>query len=113
MITNYEFGKITISNNDYYEDVIVSWQGKVLIWRREQSHNVSEKDIKKILYLKPDILVVGTGESGMMKVLPETEELVINNDIGLVVQKTPEAISFFNKSIKENKKILGLFHLTC
>jgi len=113
MITNYDFGKITINNNDYYQDVIVSWQEKVLTWTREESHKVTEEDIKKILHLKPDFIVIGTGESGMMKVLPKTEEFVINNGIGLVVNKTPEAISFFNKNIKENKKILGLFHLTC
>ncbi|MDP2820991.1 MAG: MTH938/NDUFAF3 family protein [bacterium] len=113
MITGYDFGKISINGDDYYVDVFIDWNEKVKNWQREESHSVKEKDLKEVLDLKPDIIVIGTGESEMLRVLPEIQELIINNDIGLVVKKTLEAISFFNKSLAENKKIIGLFHLTC
>jgi hypothetical protein len=113
MITGYDFGKISINGADYYKDVFIDWNEKVSVWQRQESHNVSEKDLKEVLDLKPDIIVIGTGETEMMTVLPEIQELIINNDIGLVVKRTQEAISFFNKSLVEKKKIIGLFHLTC
>jgi hypothetical protein len=113
MITGYEFGKISIDDKDYYKDISIDWKGNINVWNRKESHKVQEEDLKKVLDLKPDVIVIGTGETEMMRVLPETQELIINNDIGLVVKQTQEAISFFNKYLSENKKIVGLFHLTC
>jgi hypothetical protein len=113
MITDYQFGQITINNQDYYYDVMVDWQGKVEKWWREESHKVKPSDIEKALSLKPEVIVIGTGESGIAEVLPETQQEIINNGTGLIIEKTSKAISFFNENIKKGKKVVGLFHLTC
>jgi len=113
MITDYQFGQITINGQDYYHDVIVNWQGRVEKWWREESHKIKPSDIEKALDFKPELIVIGTGESGIAEVLPETQQRIIDEGIGLIIKKTPRAIDLFNENLKKNKKVVGCFHLTC
>ena len=59
---------------------------------------------------KPELIVIGTGASGMMDVPDQTRMFIKRNNIKLIVEKTAEAVESFNKA-KEKK--VGLFHLTC
>ena len=61
---------------------------------------------------QPEVLVVGTGYSGLMKVLPETREYVTSRGIELMVQKTGEAWRAYN-FLSTSQRVVGAFHLTC
>lgn len=113
MIDSYQFGQIFIDGKDYYYDVMVDWQGKVEKWWRKESHKVAPEDIKQALDLNPEVIVIGTGDSGIAEVLAQTQEIILNKGIGIFVGKTSEAVKRFNNHLNKNKKVVGLFHLTC
>ncbi len=119
MIEEYHFGSITINGKTYDYDIEVRCDGVVLKWWRQESHKIAIEDIKRAIEQKPDIIVIGTGESGLAKVLDETKEKILSEGITLIIRKTTEAVKTFNKMCersqkdKEQKRVIGLFHLTC
>lgn len=120
MIGEYQFGLITINGKTYNYDVEVRWNGEVLKWWRRESHLIEIDDLKRAVNQKPDIIVIGTGESGIAKVTRETQKFIEEEGIQLIIDKTGEAVKVFNKILEklkekedEKKKIIGLFHLTC
>ena len=110
MINEYHFGSITIDGKTYTNDVEVRWDGKVLDWRRKESHTIDIEAVKRALEKNPEVIVIGTGESGMARVTDEAKEEIENRGIKLIIDKTGRAVKTFNK---ERTKVIGLFHLTC
>ena len=125
MITEYHFGSITIEGKTYNYDVEVRWTPKeslrdptgqtceVLKWWRGESHVVDVEDIKRAVGENPEIIVIGTGESGMAKVTNQAKEEIISKGIGLIIEKTGQAIKSFNREEEKKRRVIGLFHLTC
>jgi len=120
MIEEYRFGEITIDGKTYHHDVEVRWTGEVLEWWRKASHIIDVEDIKRALERNPEVIVIGTGESGMAKVTQEAQKEIERKGIKLIIDITEEAVKTFNiinqESNKEEgkkTKIIGLFHLTC
>ena len=120
MIEEYNFGSITINGKTYNHDVEVRWNGEVLPWQREESHIIDTDDIKRAIEQNPESIVIGTGESGMVKITDRAREEILSKGIGLIIDKTEEAIKTFNIQKEESKeeegeqeKVIGLFHLTC
>jgi len=69
--------------------------------------------VKEIIDKKPDILIIGTGYFGLMKVPKELIEKIKSSGIKqVIVKKTGEACTEYNKLYKKNK-IIAAFHLTC
>ena len=120
MIKEYKFGSITISGKTYEYDVEVRWNDEVLKWWREKSHVIDVEDVKRAIEQNPETIVIGTGESGVAKVTEKAKEEIKSKGIELITDITGEAIKTFNiineKSEKEEgkqRKVIGLFHLTC
>jgi hypothetical protein len=81
-------------------------------WWRKVGHELCLDDIKNIFTEKPDVLVVGTGYSGLMRVLPEVEEVLREKGIELKVERTKRACDVYNELCK-SKKVIAALHLTC
>ena len=113
MIDDYHFGSITIDGRIYNHDVEVRWSGEVLSWIRSESQIIDTESIKRAIVLNPGLIIIGTGDSGMAKVLKETKQEILSKGIGLVIAKTAEAKDRFNEAIKENRKVIALLHITC
>ncbi len=115
MIDSYEFGFIVIDNKRYTSDVIVFPEKIIDGWWRKEGHKLYVEDLREILQHepKPEVLVVGTGYYGIVKVSPEVESTLKSHGIELVAQPTREACETFNKFLKSNKRVAGAFHLTC
>jgi hypothetical protein len=60
----------------------------------------------------PEVVVVGTGHMGMMKVSSKTRLYVQKKGIGLLVGKTKEACELVN-TLSKSKRVLAGLHLTC
>lgn len=112
MIQSYSFGRIEINGQKYTSDVIIFPDRVESNWWRKEGHSLHEEDIQGILEKKPDILVVGTGNSGLMTVPSKTRERIESAGIRLVVEPTEEACKTFNELIKR-KKVVAALHLTC
>ncbi len=120
MIEEYHFGSITIDGKTYSHDVEVRWSGEVLKWWREESHLINVGDIKRALEQDPEVIVIGTGESGVARVSEEAKAEIEKRGIKLIIDVTGEAVKTFNIINEESEKeegkktkVIGLFHLTC
>lgn len=112
MIEEYHFGSITIDGQTYNDDVEVrslSSKTEVLDWPRDKSHDINVDSVKKAVEQKPDIIIIGTGETGVAKVTESAKQFIAEKGIKLIVDITGEAIKTFN--VEAN--MIGLFHLTC
>jgi len=113
MIDKYQFGSITIEGKKYDFDVEVRSNKEVLRWQREEGHLFNLEDIERAIKEKPEIIILGTGAYGAAQVSQEAEEIIKNKGIQLIIEKTDQAVRLFNDLIKEKKRVIGLFHLTC
>jgi len=120
MIQEYRFGSITVNGKNYTEDVEVRWTNEVLDWTFRERHLINVEEVKRAVEQNPEIIVIGTGEPGLAEVTEETKEFIRGKGIELIVDKTEDAVKTFNvineESLEEEgrqKKIIGLFHLTC
>ena len=129
MIGEYHFGSITIDGRTYHHDVEVRWSpegkrpgqvGEVLKWWRGESHVIDVEGVKRALEQNPEVIVIGTGESGLARVTKEAKKEIENRGIKLIIDVTEEAVKTFNIINEESKeeegeqtKVIGLFHLTC
>ncbi len=111
MIDSYNFGQITIDNKTYDHDLILS-EGKVIDWWRKEGHVVGIEDLKD-LPNSFDVLVIGSGASGMCKVPQKTIGYIKNLGVELVIEITGDAVKTYNRLSDEGKKVIGAFHLTC
>ena len=115
MIESYDFGLIVIKGRRYTSDVIVFPERVIEGWWRKEGHRIYVEDLKEILdhEPRPEVLVVGTGYYGIVKISPEVENILKSQGIELVAQPTKEACQTFNKLLKSNRRVVGAFHLTC
>ncbi len=111
MIDKFSFGKIKIKDKIYEDDVIVFWDGRVE--EKERSHLLTKKEIEDLMMEEPDVIVVGKGSSGLMRIEEGVEEILKEEGIELVESNTDDAVKLFNDFIRRGKKAIGVFHLTC
>lgn len=113
VIDSYNFGEIVIDGRRYTSDLIVFPDRVREGWWRREGHRLHIEDIEEVIReQKPEVLVVGTGYSGLMKVLPETEDYLKSKGVELIVQSTMEACKTFNRLIRI-RRVVAALHLTC
>lgn len=120
MIEEYHFGSISINRKIYHDDVEVRWMGEVLLWQREESHIIGIEDVKRAVEQEPEIIIIGTGQSGIAEATEAAQGFIEGKGIKLIIDRTEEAVRTFNivceESLEEEgeqKRVIGLFHLTC
>ena len=111
-IEAYDFGSITIDGRTYTRDVKII-RGKVIPgWWRKEGHNLLPEDIEDILEAKPDVLVVGTGHTGLMAVSQAAEERLAELGTQLIAKPTRQAVGEFNR-LEATGDTAFAAHLTC
>jgi hypothetical protein len=112
-VDSTEFGSIVIDGKKYEHDVIVDWNGKVEKGWLKTRHLVDKEEFEEFRKRKPEIILIGSGQYGDCEVSDSFVELAENENIEVIVKDTPEAIEKFNELVKEGKKVLAYFHVTC
>ncbi len=115
MIQDYSFGKIKINNKNYNKDLIILKEKIIDNWWREKGHLLQLKDTDNILNIEPEIIIIGTGFFGFMKVSREVIEELNKKGINYYIEKTGKAVKIYNDLIEKfpNKKIVAAFHISC
>lgn len=122
----YDFGRIKIGGKEYEKDVIIFPDRVFSPWVRKQGHYLDAEEISLIpdlLKEKPELVIIGTGYSGVMQINPDVEEFFKTNPvrnkvsngtkgIEVIIQKTIDAWKIYNE-LNKSKKIIAFFHLTC
>ena len=113
MITSHKFGSIEIDGAVYKSDVIIHPDRVEANWWRKEGHSLQVEDIAAAIEQdRPQVLIVGTGEFGVMKIPPRTAEYLQKQGVKLIAEKTDDACRIFNDLISK-QKVVGAFHLTC
>ena len=111
-IKSYKFGSMTIGDTTYHSDLIIFPDKIKSNWWRKEGHNLQMEDLQEILSFKPEVLVIGTGKFGLMKVDSNVVNTLNEQGIELITEKTSKAVEKFN-AIHEEASTVAAFHLTC
>jgi len=112
MIDSYSFGSITVNGKRYTSDVIIYPQRVDSSWWRKQGHNLCMEDLREVLRYQPEVLVVGQGKPGLMKVTADLIEQLNQRGIQVHVAPTAKAVDLYNR-LSPGKKVVAALHLTC
>ena len=114
MIDQYTTGShMTVDGTKHHQDLkIIHGEVKASWWRR-QGHRLVTEDIQDILSAKPEVLVIGTGYAGNMRIPGSVRQTIEDHHIKLVHATTADATKTFNRLEAEGKDVAGAFHLTC
>lgn len=111
-IDEYGFGRIVIEGKTYTSDVIVFPDTVDPSWWRKDGHLLQKSDLAGVVGAGPSIVVVGTGNWGVMKVPDSTISFLESKGITVIIERTARAVEVFNEESKKGKTV-GAFHLTC
>ena len=112
MIEDYKFGAIRISGKTYRNDVIIYPDHTDSQWWRKQGHSLVTEDIRDVIEARPDVIIVGTGQPGLMQVSDETRAEMKQLNIEMIVMPTEQACKEYNRMVSK-KKVIACLHLTC
>lgn len=117
-IERYRFGKMVIGGKPFTSDLMILSSGDIIQnWRRRKGHLLTSDDIKPLLDSQPDLLIVGTGAFGMMKMDPALDdrsgEPASGKKTKVIALRTGKGIESYNKLLTSNQKMCACFHLTC
>jgi len=112
LIESYNFGKIIINSKEYHSDIIIYKDSINDKWWRKVSHNLCIEDIQEIFDKKPEVLIIGTGYYGLMKVPLELIKYLESNNIKVIIKRTKNACDEYN-TLYQKKNVIAAFHLTC
>jgi len=111
-IDSYSFGKMVIESKTFQSDLIIYPEKIDPSWWRKEGHLVQIEDLTAILAAAPEILIIGTGYMGLMKVPGELRKELLGRNIELYIEKSARAVEIFN-SIHMKRKTVAALHLTC
>lgn len=111
-IDSYSFGRIVIDGTAYTSDVVI-YPGNVdASWRRKEGHLLRPEDLAEALAAKPELLIIGTGAYGVMRVPRETVEEIARRGVEVRVERTSRAVTEYN-DLQGAKIVVAALHLTC
>lgn len=113
MITAFSFGRMVIDGVTYTNDVKILQNKVVPDWWRKRGHSVDVDDVHDILIYRPDVLIIGQGDPGLMTTSSALRKVLEQKSIELIEEKTPRAIQIFNQMLEEGKRIAAGFHVAC
>ena len=113
MIERFSFGSIVINGIRFTGDLKIVRGRVVPNWWRKSGHQVAIEDVTDILESKPEIIVLGKGEPGLMKSSRALRDYVNEQNIELIEEKTSKAVMTFNRLFGERRNVAAGFHLSC
>ena len=111
-IDHYRFGQIKVDGQTYSSDLIITPEGVVGDWWRASGHSLAPEDLTETLAAQPQVLVIGQGSFGAMRVSAETMEYLRGAGIEVIAQATGSACETYNR-LRQQKRLVAALHLTC
>lgn len=116
-IDDAEFGSIRIDNKLYEHDVVIRLNGNVEKRKKKlskkiygTSHTVSQQEAENIYEEGAEKIIIGSGMYGVLELSDKAKNFLKGKNIDYSISPTPKAVDEFNN---ENKKVIGMFHVTC
>ena len=112
-IDSYLFGKIVIDGTTYNKDCLILGGSVQANWWRKQVHLLAPEDLQPVIAARPEVLVVGCGASGLMKVSEDLNQVLREYGIKLFTANTSKAVARFNELAGKGENVAAALHLTC
>ena len=113
MISEFSFGRIVVDGQTCNNDIKIV-QGKLVSdWWRQSGHLVEIDDVQDILDSDSEILVIGKGQPGYMRIADSLRRRLAKHNMLLIDEPTPEAVRTFNRLHCAGKRVSGGFHVGC
>lgn len=106
-IDSYSFGCFVIDNKIYRHDIKII-NNEIRLWK---DHGLNMGDVSDILENKPEIVIIGTGEVGVVNVSEEIKNF-IEKKAKLIIAETGEACRLYNE-LSKKQKVNAVLHSTC
>ena len=113
MIMDFSFGRIAVNGQTCNSDIKMVQGTLVPDWWRKSGHTVEIEDVQDALDSDPEILVIGKGQPGYMRISDSLREHLAEKNVTLIEELTPKAIETFNRLFKEGRRVAGGFHVGC
>jgi len=112
------WGKVKVDGKEYHQVLIVGDK----VFERDKpklealfgtSHKIGDWEEKLLFSKNPQVILIATGWSGVLKVNPKFK--IQNSKLGIEVKEvlTPKVVKEYNKLISEGKRVNALIHTTC
>jgi len=111
-IDDYRFGRVDIDGRTYTSDLILLPHRVIENWWREEGHVLHASDLGPVFELKLEVLIVGQGAYGRMRVPAEARQALNDAGIELVALPTPGACETYN-ALSRERAVAAALHLTC
>ena len=111
MIDSYQFGEIVIDGKKYTHHVVISG-GTVRKWRTKEGHLLCPDDLADIIKDKPEVVVIGTGKFGEVRVPQTVLDYARRHSVKVICQVTDEACRTYN-DLTVSARVAAALHLTC
>ena len=111
-IDSNKFGYFRIGKDEFKSDIKIV-NDKVKIWNYVKHHQVMPEDVKELAEASPEIIIFGTGHTGLCKIQPETLKYLDDKNIKYLIKDTAQACSDFNRLASSKRKVFAILHATC
>jgi len=106
------FGRIVIDETVYDRDVIIFPDRVRSDWCRGDGHNLAPEDLVEALEGEPEVIILGRGVFGRMKVSESVRASIMERGIQLLELRTEGACKAYNE-LRERKRVIAALHLSC
>ena len=112
-IEDCAFGSMIIDGKIYTSDLLIYPDGSIFTpWRRRSGHRLALDDIKELIEAGPEVIIAGTGMSGLMTPDRDLLKRLSRKGILFVSEKNRKAAQVFNQRL-HGGNVAACFHLTC
>lgn len=117
-IEKISWGKVRVDGKEYHQVLIVGDEVEERDRARLENlfgttHKIGDWEQRKLLSGNPEIILVASGWSGVLKVNEKFKKQIARLGIELRVVLTPQVVKKYNQLIKEGKQVSALIHTTC
>jgi hypothetical protein len=112
IISEYKFGEMKIGEQSFNRDLIILPDRIISSWWRKEGHLLQLEDLEDFFDQMPELIIIGTGKYGMMKVAGELIQWLATRKVKTFIGKTDLAIQEYN-NLPDKSNIVAAFHLTC
>jgi len=106
VITAYDDHSVTVADRLYQESIVVSPDGPVEHWPPQDFADVSAQHFARLLDLKPEIILFGSGQRHRFPTADVMSNLA-EKQVGLEVMDTKAACRAYNFLVGEGRAVLA------
>lgn len=106
LITRHEPGRVWVGAQTFEGGVVVPWKGPVQPWAARTAGDLSPVDFERLLALKPELVVFGSGSSLVFPV-PALLRALIAARVGVDTMDTAAACRTYNVLATEHRAVVA------